>query len=90
MLHGITKNILNFKDRLIVAKSNGKNHDKMINDLNFDVLFTIAWLFVALMTLWLTDRLTDSAGVKLTDRLINMLNEGGKFLKKLWRCVSGE
>ena len=37
MLHGITKNILNFKDRLIVAKSNGKNHDKMINDLNFDV-----------------------------------------------------
>ena len=51
MLHGITKNILNFKDRLIVAKSNGKNHDKMINDLNFDVLFTIAWLFVALMTL---------------------------------------
>ena len=51
MLHGITKNILNFKDRLIVAKSNGKNHDKMINDLKFDVLFTIAWLFVALMTL---------------------------------------
>lgn len=51
MLHGITKNILNFKDHLIVAKSNGKNHDKMINDLNFDVLFTIAWLFVALMTL---------------------------------------
>ena len=61
MLHGITKNILNFKDRLIVAKSNGKNYDKMNNDLNFDVLFTIAWLFVALMTLWLTDRLTDSA-----------------------------
>lgn len=51
MLHGITKNILNFKDRLIVAKSNGKNYDKMNNDLNFDVLFTIAWLFVALMTL---------------------------------------
>ena len=51
MLHGITKNILNFKDRLIVAKSKGKNHDKMNNDLNFDVLFTIAWLFVALMTL---------------------------------------
>ena len=51
MLHGITKNILNFKDRSIVAKSNGKNHDKMNNDLNFDVLFTIAWLFVALMTL---------------------------------------
>lgn len=51
MLHGISKNILNFKDRLIVAKSNGKNYDKMNNDLNFDVLFTIAWLFVALMTL---------------------------------------
>lgn len=34
MLHGITKNILNFKDRLVVAKSNGKNHDKMNNDLN--------------------------------------------------------
>ena len=51
MLHGITKNILNFKDRLIVAKSNGKNYDKMNNDLNFDVLFTRAWLFVALMTL---------------------------------------
>ena len=51
MLHGITKDILNFKDRLIVAKSNGKNHDKMNNDLNFGVLFIIAWLFVALMTL---------------------------------------
>ena len=90
MLHGITKNILNFKDRLIVAKSNGKNHDKMNNDLNFDVLFTITWLFVALMTLWLTDRLTDSASNWPTDRLISMLNKGGEFLKKLWRCVSGE